>query len=82
MNTMGTRSQGGSWLRKWFGGNDPGDAEALPAASTKTMTLCSRKASSSVGRLRMCLSRASTIQASRPATASHSSSGASGANRW
>ena len=28
---MGTRPQGGSWLRKWFGGNDPGDAEALPA---------------------------------------------------
>ena len=31
MNTMGTRSQGGSWLHEWFGGNRPGDAEALQA---------------------------------------------------
>ena len=28
---MGTRPQGGSWLRNWFGGNGPGGAEALQA---------------------------------------------------
>jgi hypothetical protein len=28
---MRTVSQGGSWLRGWLGGNDPGDAEGLQA---------------------------------------------------
>ena len=28
---MGTPPQGGSWLHEWFGGNRPGDAEALQA---------------------------------------------------
>ncbi len=28
---MGTRPEGGSWLRKWFMGNGPGQAEALQA---------------------------------------------------
>jgi hypothetical protein len=32
---MGTRPQGGSWLRKWFGGHGPGDAEALQALLTR-----------------------------------------------
>ena len=35
MNTMGSRPQGGSWLRKWFGGNGPGGAEALQALLTR-----------------------------------------------
>ena len=32
---MGTRRQGGSWLRQWFGGNGPGGAEALQALLTR-----------------------------------------------
>ena len=32
---MGTPPQGGSWLRKWFGGNGSGDAEALQALLTQ-----------------------------------------------
>ena len=32
---MRTVSQGGSWLRGWLRGNDPGDAEALQALLTQ-----------------------------------------------
>ena len=35
MNSMRTRPQGGSWLRRWFGGNGPSVAEALQGLLTR-----------------------------------------------
>ena len=32
---MGMQQPGGSWLRNWFGGHGPGDAEALQALLTR-----------------------------------------------